>query len=182
MFSHGRSCQSPPQDRLNHHPLLRICSYQIFAESVGLLQLRVKDKPCPLSSHPLLYLGTVRSYPLTPAQQSQAGYRDTPAAEQQEEYYSSEVCGFLYRYDCCCNISHFTCTKCFMPVLKIVAQVLRHLFHICCAYECKHWSLKVIFTNVLTVSEFCVLIYHQSDTSSVISAPCFKANCNTLLV
>lgn len=38
----------------------------------------------------------------------------------------------------------------------MVAQVLRRLFYICRACE---WSLKVMFTNVLTISEFLVLMY-----------------------
>lgn len=84
VFSHDRSCQSLPQDRQNHCQLLRICVYQIYTESVGLLQLREKDEPCRLSSQPLLYLGTVCSYPLSPAQWvSQTGCRDIPVAEQQ---------------------------------------------------------------------------------------------------
>lgn len=102
-------------------------------------------------------------------------------SSSQEELYSSEVCGFLNRYGCCCNTSHSTCTKCFMPVLQIVAQVWRHLFYICCAYECKRWSLKVIFTNVLTISEFPVLMYHQGDTPNAISTPCFRAYYSTLV-
>lgn len=102
-------------------------------------------------------------------------------SSSQEEYHISGVCAFLYRYDCC-NTSHLTYTKCFTPVLKIVAQVLRHLFYICCAYECKHLSLKVIFTNALTISELPVFMYHQGNTSNAISTPCFKANYNMLLV
>lgn len=52
--------------------------------------------------------------------------------------------GFPCRYDYCCKTSHFTCTKRFCLYLKFDN----------CAYECEHWFLKVIFTNVVIISKF----------------------------
>lgn len=145
------------------------------------------DEPAHFGTPPLP--GVACSYlhgsSMPPAQGfSQTGSTAIPGTEQQlEEYYSTKCnsCGFLYRYDYCCKTSHFTCTKCLLPVLIIVAQVLRQLFD-SCAYECKCWSLKVVFTNLVTISGFPVLICHQGDVFNATSTPHFKANYKMVLV
>lgn len=98
------------------------------------------------------------------------------------EHHSSQVCRVLLTQECWCNTPHCTGTKCFESGLKTGAQARRHLFYISWAYECKHSSLKIIFTNVLPIGEFAGLMYREGDASDASSTPCFKANCNMSLV
>lgn len=158
----------PPQD--SHHQLLHSCGCQVCAENMGLMWVRVKGEPCTRSSISTSTQLCVRVSPRLSTPFSQTGCRHILVAEQHLGRIWQQW-GLCVAF--CTNMTvvatcHFTCTKCFMPVLKVVAQVLRHLFYICCAYECKHWSLKVIFTNVFTFSEFTVLMYHQGDPSNAI--------------
>lgn len=120
----------------------------------------------------LLSLGPVHS---PPGPSSQAG-RQAAETSQQPGLQSSAHTGLV------CSTSHCTGTKCFMSGLKIGARARRHLFYISCAYECKHCSLKVIFTNVLSTAEFPGFMYHEGATSDASSTPWFKENCNMSLV
>lgn len=105
-------------------------------------------EPCTLCSPPAVP-GPVHS-PLTPAlgQAAQTPPWQSSRTSQQPGLQSSAHTGLVVQH-----IS-LDSTKCFVSGLKAGAQAQRHLFHISCAYECKHWSLKVIFTNVLPTAEF----------------------------
>lgn len=121
--------------------------------------------------------GACAQSPLTPAQDGAfSGREQRHPCGRGAERHSSHVCRALHTHGWWCNTSHCTGTKCFVSGLKIGAQARRHLFYISYAYECKHWSLKVIFTNVLPVAEFPGLTYHEGDTSDARSTPCCKAN------